>query len=61
MSKVIRYPDYTLYLTTLEHDEMIILTTFIVNIIFKGQYGSSKNWHELKIEPPRENLARLYW
>ncbi len=29
-----------------------ILTTFISMIVFKDLWGSSKNWLELKIEPP---------
>jgi hypothetical protein len=64
MNKVIRHSDYTLCLTNLEHgSEMIIsesiLTTFIVNIIFKDHYGSGKNWHKLKIEPQKSKFNSL--
>jgi hypothetical protein len=36
-----------------------ILTTLIVSGVFRGRWGSSKNWPELKIEPPLANLACL--
>jgi hypothetical protein len=36
-----------------------ILTTFEARFIFYGGWGSSKNWLELKIEPPLSNLASL--
>jgi hypothetical protein len=34
-----------------------ILTTFKLSIIFRGNWGSSDNWLEPKIEPPQANLA----
>ncbi len=38
-----------------------ISATFEVSFIFWGSWGSSKNWLELKIEPPLSNLACLNW
>ncbi len=35
--------------------------TFIASIIYRGCWGSSKNWLELKIEPLLANLACLNW
>ncbi len=36
-----------------------ILTTFEASFIFRGSWGSIKNWLELKIEPPLADLALL--
>jgi hypothetical protein len=42
--------------------EMIIfestLTTFEASFIFRGSWGSIKNWLELKIEPPLADFAK---
>ncbi len=37
----------------------LILTTLEASFIFWGIWSSSKNWLELKIEPPLSNLACL--
>jgi hypothetical protein len=38
-----------------------IMTTLEASFIFWCSWGSSKNWLELKIEPPAANLACLNW
>jgi len=35
----------------------LILTTFVLSVVFSGRWGSSVNWLEPKIEPPSANIA----
>ncbi len=37
------------------------LTAFEATFVFWGSWGNSRNWLELKIEPPKANLACPYW
>jgi hypothetical protein len=34
-----------------------ILATFVVSVIFRGGWGSSKKWLELKIEPTYKQFS----
>jgi hypothetical protein len=47
--------DAVCFIDFYQDSEMIIfksiLSTFVVDCNFKGRWGSSKNWLELKIEP----------
>ena len=48
--------NYSLFHRFRHGSEMIIfesiLNTFITRVVFRGGWGSSENWLELKIEPP---------
>jgi hypothetical protein len=62
--KKIAHPCSTVYFTDLDQgSEMIIyksiLTTFIVSVVFRGSWGSSKNWLKLKIEPTVNKFSLL--
>jgi hypothetical protein len=51
------YQDPTVCFTDLDKGRKMIifesiLTSFIESVIFRGPWGSTKNWLKLKIEPP---------
>jgi hypothetical protein len=54
----------TICFTDLDQGSMMIifqsiLTAFIASVAFRGGWGSSETWLELKIEPPKAIAACL--
>jgi hypothetical protein len=53
----------TVSFTDLDQSKMIIfeyvMTIFKASIIFRGSWGTSKNWLEHKVKPLKTNLACL--